>query len=54
MRVPVPLSLTGGDAPVHAFSMRGTLTLCGCVLSVFAVFYAMDWMWLGRLWQFGS
>lgn len=54
MRVPVPLSLTGGDAPVHRFSMRGTLAMCVFFLAVFALFYGMDWMWLSRLWAFGS
>jgi cytochrome c oxidase subunit 1 len=54
MRVPVPLSLTGSASPVHSFSMRGTLAMCVFFLVVLAVFYGLDWMWLSRLWTFGT
>jgi cytochrome c oxidase subunit 1 len=54
MRTPVPLSLTGGDRPVHEYSMRGTMAAVLFFLFVFALFYAMDWMWLSRLWEFGT
>ncbi len=54
MRTPVPLSLTGGDRPIHAYSMRGTMGAVLFFLFVFALFYAMDWMWLSRLWEFGT
>jgi len=54
MRVPVPLSLTGSERPVHDFSMRGTLAMGLFFMLVFVLFYAMDWMWLSRLWTFGT
>ena len=53
-RTPVPLSLTGGDRPVHTYSMRGTMAAVLFFLFVFWLFYAMDWMWLSRLWEFGT
>jgi cytochrome c oxidase subunit 1 len=53
VRTPVPLSLTGGDRPVHTYSMRGTMAAVLFFLFVFWLFYAMDWMWLSRLWEFG-
>ena len=54
MRTPVPLSLTGGDRPVHEYSMRGTMAMVLFFLFVFGLFYALDWMWLSRLWEFGT
>lgn len=54
MRVPVPLSLTGSGSPVHSFSMRGTLAMCVFLLAVLGLFYGLDWMWLSRLWTFGT
>jgi len=54
MRTPVPLSLTGGDRPVHEYSMRGTMAMVLFFLTVFLLFYALDWMWLARLWEFGT
>lgn len=54
MTTPVPLSFTGGDRPVHEYSMRGTMAMVLFFLFVFLLFYALDWMWLARLWEFGT
>ncbi|MDQ2929654.1 MAG: cbb3-type cytochrome c oxidase subunit I [Gemmatimonadota bacterium] len=54
VRLPVPLSLTGGTAGLHNFSMRGTLATGIFFLIVMGLFYGMDWVWLSRLWAFGT
>jgi len=41
------------DEPSHALSMRGTAAMTGVFLLVLGVLYAIDWMWLAQLWEFG-
>ena len=38
----------------HLTSMRGTAALTAFLLFVLGLFYAVDWMWLARLWEFGA
>ncbi len=54
MRTPVPLELTGDAVAIHRFSMRGTLTTGIFFLLVMGLLYGLDWLWLSRLWAFGS
>jgi cytochrome c oxidase subunit 1 len=41
------------DLPSHAISMRGTGALTAFFLAVLGILYALDWMWLAQLWEFG-
>ena len=46
-------ALTETDQPSHTLSMRGTVAMTAFFLFVLGVLYALDWMWLAHLWQFG-
>jgi len=45
--------LETGGRPTHLISMRGTASMTAFLLFVLGILYALDWMWLSRLWEFG-
>jgi len=54
--LPIPLEAgaSGGGGGLHLQSMRGTFVLCALFLISLAALFALDWVWLGSLWGFGT
>lgn len=42
-----------GDTTRHAYSVRGTFTLCLIFLATFVVLWALNWYLLSTIWQIG-
>ena len=43
----------GEEQPIHAYSMRGTFTLCLVFLGAFVTLWALNWYLLSTIWQIG-